>query len=236
MKIDLCIPAHNEAATITTALQHLRMVLPSTLDITLLVAENGSTDGTAECVERANIPNVRLLRIAGRGKGFAIREAARVSRADVFGFIDADLSADPAGIPDFLAKLEQGADIVIGSRAHASGEIRRGLLRTLTSRSFNLVTRVLFGLTHRDTQCGLKFMNARGREMLLVVRDPGWIFDIELLFLAKHHGLRVEEHPVSWEEFRFPGRRSKLRPLRDGLRSLRTMLHIRQRLLNDYGI
>jgi len=79
-----------------------------------VVAENGSTDDTAGIVERASLPGVRLLRVAGKGKGLAIREAARASEADAFGFIDADLSADPAAIAPMLERLASDADLVIG--------------------------------------------------------------------------------------------------------------------------
>ncbi len=230
MKIDICVPAHNEAEIIVPALERLLAALPSPLVPTILLAENASIDGTAERVIEARLPNVQILRIKGKGKGLAIREAARVSSGDVFGFIDADLSADPSSIPELVMRLQSGADIVIGSREGSVNRVQRAFLRGMSSRAFNLVVRRLFGVHYLDTQCGLKLMNSRGRDILLMGQERGWIFDIEFLFLATRKGLRIEEHPVDWEEFRFARRKSKLRPIRDGARAFLGMATLRRRL------
>lgn len=230
MKIELCIPAYNEAGTILQALDVLRRAFPPDLPIDIVVAENGSTDGTAEIVESAGLSGVRVLRVDGKGKGLAIRSAARQSDADIFGFIDADLSADPSVIPHLIKRIEQGSDIAIGSRMLDSGLVNRGALRTFSSRAFNLLARTILDVECSDTQCGLKFMNREARQLMSRVEESGWFFDLELLALGSAQGMRIEEHPVPWEEFRFPERQSKLRVVKDGIQAVQSMFRIRRRI------
>lgn len=229
MKIELCIPAYNEADTILRALNVLQNALPADL-LEIVVAENGSTDGTAEIVERAGLSGVRVLRVPGKGKGLAIRTAAALSDADIFGFIDADLSADPSVIPHLIKRIVDGSDIAIGSRMLDSDLVNRGALRTFSSRMFNVLAKIILGVDCSDTQCGLKFMNAKARQLMSRVEETGWFFDLELLALGSASGMRIEEHPVAWEEFRFPERQSKLRVVSDGMQAIRSMLRIRKRL------
>ncbi|MCC7522731.1 glycosyltransferase [Candidatus Uhrbacteria bacterium] len=230
MKIEICVPAYNEAETILRALSVLREAIPSDMAVDIVVAENGSTDGTADLVEGSGLPNVRVLRVQGKGKGLAIRTAAAQSDADIFGFIDADLSADPSVIPHLIKRIEQGSDIAIGSRMLNSDLVNRGVLRTFSSRMFNVLARVILGVRCTDTQCGLKFMNVRARQLMSRVEETGWFFDLELLALGSAGGMRIEEHPVPWEEFRFPERQSKLRVMSDGLQAIRSMFEIRRRV------
>lgn len=232
MKIELCVPAHNEAETIVRALTMLKATLPKDLSISLVVSENGSTDGTAELVENSCLENVLVLRTPGKGKGLAIRTAALRSDADIFGFIDADLSADPRVIPEMISRIMDGADLVIGSRLLKKEFVHRGFLRTLSSQVFNLLVRVMLEIRFSDTQCGLKFMNVKARKVLERIEEDGWFFDLELLAIGSKRNFRIEEIPVNWEEFRFPERKSKLRMFSDGLDSFRTMKRIRSRIIN----
>lgn len=230
MKVELCVPAYNEAETILRALSILQEALPKNIPVEIVVAENGSTDGTADLVEGAGLQNVRVLRVQGKGKGLAIRAAAQQSEADIFGFIDADLSADPSVIPHLIKLVAEGSDIAIGSRMLNSDLVNRGTLRTLSSRAFNIFARVILGVDCSDTQCGLKFMNVKARQLMARVEETGWFFDLELLALGSANGMRIEEHPVAWEEFRFPERQSKLRVMTDGIQAIRSMVEIRRRI------
>ena len=225
--IEICIPAFNEEGVIAEAVEAVRRVFRAEgKAATIIVSDNGSTDGTARAAE--GIEGVKLIRISMRGKGAAVVAASRASRADVFGFIDADLSADPAEIPKLLSAVERGlCDIAIGSRLADGATVDRGAFNTLSSRLFNAARKVILGIKEvQDTQCGLKLMNVRGREILSECTETGWYFDIEFLARAKHAGLRIREIPISWNEFRFPGRKSKLNHFRDGLKTLPAFFRI----------
>jgi glycosyltransferase involved in cell wall biosynthesis len=185
-----------------------------------------TTDETANIARR--IKGVSVLSTSDRGKGAAVIAAALHSDADFFGFIDADLSANPKDILTLLYFVERNDyDIAIGSRLVDSTKVRRGQFRTLSSRMFNIVRKAIVGVRVEDTQCGLKLMNARGKEILATCTETGWFFDIEFLARAERAGLRIKEVPIHWDEYRFPERASKLNYIRDSIESVRAMLRIR---------
>lgn len=230
---ELCVPAYNEAAIIQDALARIRNVLvtASMLDWRITVADNASTDGTAQRVEGMDDARIRAVRIDEKGKGRAIVGVATQNSTQLFGFIDADLSADPADIVPLLAPiLADEADVVVGSRLLDRRVVARGPLRTVSSRIFNYARRAIVGVSVSDSQCGLKVMNERGREVLGTCVETGWFLDIEFLAKAEHLGLRIREVPVHWNEEAFVGRVSKLRLVRDGIGAIVAMVRIRARL------
>ncbi len=232
MTFDLCVPAYNEASIIKESLARIRAVLTSSAYAwNVVVVDNGSDDGTAEVALSYGDERISAIQINQRGKGVAIVEAARRSESDLFGFIDADLSADPRDITTLLDALSgDGIDIVIGSRLMDARVVTRGTLRSLSSRIFNLCRRVLLGIRVADSQCGLKVMNARGRNVMRRCGETGWFLDMEFLARAEKEGLLIKEVPVHWNEGEFAGRKSKLRLVRDGFGALSAMVRIRNRL------
>ena len=229
-KIEICIPAFNEEDIIGTALDILmRLFRDAGKNATLIVSDNASTDRTAEIAR--SIEGVSVISIPRRGKGAAVTAAARGSKADIFGFLDADLSADPKDILKLIPLLERDeCDVVIGSRLMDSTIVDRGLFRTLSSRAFNIARKMIVGVNAKDTQCGLKLMNARGKDILARCVEEGWFFDIEFLARAEQARLRIREVPIRWQEHRFPGRRSKLHPMRDSIGVIRALFRIRRRI------
>jgi glycosyltransferase involved in cell wall biosynthesis len=261
MRFDLVIPARNEAANIQDALRRLITALRSLTEVEwgLAVVINGTTDETIQRINEYRISNIEYrervtaIECPGEGKGAAIRFAAERSaspdeqvrqsdgpngpsgRADkvglLFGFIDADLSADPDMIaPMVRAILADEADVVIGSRLLQTRTTNRGWLRTLSSKLFNLAVHLSLGLKVKDAQCGLKIMNSKGRKLLMDCRENGWFLDIEFLAKAVQDGLRIREVPVPWIEFRYAGRKSQIRYFRDGLELIMALRRIRSRL------
>ncbi len=233
MKIEICIPAFNEAAIIAESSREVVHVFhESGKDAKVTVIDNASTDDTARVA--GAIEGVSVLKVPARGKGAAVIGAARQSSADIFGFIDADLSVSPEEAPPLIALIESDAcDIAIGSRLVDPAMVNRGIFRGISSKVFNAIRKRLIGIQVRDTQCGLKLMNERGREVLARCEETGWFFDVEFLARAEHAGLRIREVPVRWHEYRFPGRRSKLKFARDTLKGIQAMFRIRKRLLRQ---
>jgi glycosyltransferase involved in cell wall biosynthesis len=146
----------------------------------------------------------------------------------VFGFIDADLSADPDAIAGMVARLQDDkADIVIASRLLVTKTTNRGWLRTLSSKFFNIIADLFLHLDVADAQCGLKIMNARGVEILKSCQEDGWFLDIEFLARARQDNLRIAEVPVPWIEFRYPNRKSQIRHFRDGIEAVKAIWRIK---------
>ena len=234
MKLTIVVPVYNEEAIIGETLGTLSMVLsklPTEVDWEIVVADNGSTDQTKEKVIEANLEKVSVMTISEKGKGVGIRSVALLSNSDFFGFIDADLSADPETILPIFQILHAGEhDIVIGSRLMDKSQTHRGFFRTLTSEFFNFLQKIIIKLKIKDTQCGLKIMNRKGLEVFKRTKENSWFFDMEFLALANKDNLRILELPVAWEEFRYIDRKTKLSVLRDGFSAILAMFRVRSRL------
>ena len=236
MRLDICIPAYNEASIIPDTIRTVLRSVEGLAGVSsrVVVVDNSSTDGTADAARSVAHPSVSVLSISLRGKGAAITEAARISTADFFAFIDADLSAHPDDIETLLAPIiASQADIVIGSRLLDQRIVSRNILRTISSKMFNAVRRAILGIRVLDSQCGLKIMDEKGRRLLARCQETGWFFDLEFLARAERAGLSIREVPVRWEEERYVGRSSKLRPIKDGILALIAMGRIALRLRRD---
>jgi len=234
MLFDLCLPARNEGAIIQDVLRRLVKALADLgCDWRIVVAVNGTTDDTAEKVERFKIQNMNqkidVLQCPVGGKGAAIKFASQNSQADFFGFIDADLSADPEMIVPMVNRLIRGgSDLVIGSRLINIKTTNRGILRTLSSQFFNLMAHLILGIKVKDAQCGLKIMNSKAKNLLSKCREEGWFLDIEFLAKAVQDGLIITEVPVPWIEFRYAGRKSQVNMVKDGWQAVKAMLRIKR--------
>lgn len=231
MRIEICIPAYNEERIIAESARAVLRALRDAgkKDALVTVCDNASFDATARIAK--GVIGVGVLSVPVRGKGAAVVGAARHSQADIFGFIDADISADPSEIATLVAFIENDdCDIVVGSRLLNTEIIRRGVFRSVLSRAFNILRKMILGIRVQDTQCGLKVMNVHGRDVLATCVETGWFFDIEFLARAERAGLRIREVPIRWDEERFPGRVSKLNHVRDSIGALRAMVRIRRAL------
>lgn len=209
--LDICIPAYNEAAVIERTIEAIATVCAVRPDIhcRIIVADNGSTDGTSLRVREQGIGEALI--VPGRGKGYAVRYAAQTSTADLFAYLDADLSVAPEHIFEFIDRMdEEGVDIIAGSRLLKADEVERGFLRTLSSVLFQMYMQWVIPVSVMDTQCPLKVVNMRGKACLVTSSENTWFFDIEFLARAYRRGLAISERPITWYESRYPERKSKL--------------------------
>lgn len=232
----ICIPAYNEASIIEKSIKEVVNVMARFSDVrwNILVVDNGSSDDTAEKVESLNILEVSVMRLQGKGKGLAVRSAAMVCEADVFGYIDADLSASPKHIPEFVSDiLDKNYQVVIGSRLLDVSRTRRDFFRSFSSRLFNFFRKRLLPFEVKDSQCGMKFMDAAALRELRACRENGWFFDIEFLARVHARGFKLLEKPIDWDEYHFVGRKSKLSMLTDGIGAFFAVLRIRRQILRD---
>src|SRR4051812_8614973 len=202
--LDVVIPVHDEEADLEPCLRrlhrHLSEQQPYPFRIT--VAENASTDRTEEVARRvaAELPGVDVLVLSEAGRGRALRTAWLASDAAVLVYMDVDLSTDLAALLPLVAPLISGhSDLAVGSRLSSSSRVVRGAKREFISRGYNLLLRSTLGTPLADAQCGFKAVRADvAGQLLPLVRDDGWFFDTELLFLAEQVGLRIHQVPVDW--------------------------------------
>ncbi len=228
MKVTVCVPAYNESQIIKQTMVKVQEFCSANpqYEWKIVLADNGSNDGTAEIVRGLNLNNVSVLEVKTRGKGAALVEAVKHCSDDIFCFIDADLSASPNSLKELIKSVSTGSDIAIGSRLLDTSKLQRSFLRTFSSRLFNLFRRLILGINVTDTQCGLKALNKKGQAILASCEEQGWLFDIELLTKAERASLTVKEIPIPWQENFYPDRVSKLDVIRDGLKGFIAILRI----------
>ena len=226
----IVIPAYNESeripATLDKVLAHVRQ---QNWQAEILVVNDGSRDGTAEIVAqyaRRN-PSVRLIENPGnRGKGYSVRNGMLHATGDIMLFSNADLSSPIYEAGKLFAAIAAGADVAIGSRwlQRELQTEKQPLYRQLFGRIFNLLLRVIIGVREKDTQCGFKaFTRAAAQIIFPLQRIERWGFDPEILYIARKHGLKIVEVPVEWAH----DERSKISPLKDGIKMFLEMLKIR---------
>ncbi|GAC1665844.1 MAG: glycosyltransferase family 2 protein [Candidatus Acidiferrum sp.] len=232
--LSIVVPSYNEAARLPDTLEKIAAYVAASRPQTeVIVVDDGSMDATAQIAEtfRDAIPGLRVLANGtNRGKGYSVRHGMRQARGETILFTDADLSAPIEEADKLLAALESGYDVAIGSRAldRTLISVRESLFREFAGIVFNKIVRIILRLPFVDTQCGFKaFRRERCRIVFEQQRIEGFGFDPELLYLARHHGLRAVEIPVRWAH----SPATKVSMFRDSLRMFADVFVIRWNFL-----
>lgn len=239
MKFVLCVPVHNEEAVINRTLEAIHSFFLRTLGKltwSILVIDNGSTDHTKKIVSDSRLTNVRIISIPEKGKGSAIFEAVRKVDADIICITDADL---PVHLEDIVKMTESivthKCNLVVGSRRHPETVSDRDVVRSINSRIFNLLARIITGVKNTDTQCPAKVFDRHAASILLECKERGWFLDLEFVRRAELSGLSVAEVPVHWQERVYKNRKSKVNIVRDGLGAISAMFRIRRDLWSSFS-
>lgn len=168
----------------------------------LIVAEDGSTDGSADLVREYETrdPRVRLLHSSERlGRGMALTHAIHKAQGAIVCYYDVDLATDMRCLGKLIGEIRNGADISTGSRLLLESDIRRTGGREIASRSYNFLVRHILGSTLHDHQCGFKaFRRSKILPLLPEIRSTHWFWDTELLMRAQLAECVVTEFPVHW--------------------------------------
>ncbi len=216
------MPCLDEAETVESCVRSARSAMEAAgLAGEVIVADNGSTDASPEIAERAG---ARLVPVVERGYGSALRGGFASARGTYVVMGDADGSYDFSTIPAFVRKLEEGNDLVMGSRI--LGRIEPGAMPTLHRWLGNPVLsflgRLFFRVPVSDFHCGLRAFRREAIERL-GLRTTGMELASEMVVKAALFGLRIGEIPVTLR----PDGRTRpphLRTWRDGWRHLRFLL------------
>lgn len=205
LEVSAVIPVYNDREALERAIPESLKILETITDsFELIVAEDGSSDGSYEYVRswEARDPRVRLLhRDERQGRGNALNRCFEEACGEILCYYDVDLATDMKHLRDLIDAIRQGYDISTGSRLLPQSAIERSGKREIASRGYNLLVRTILGSSLHDHQCGFKgFSRARIRELLPEVRAGHWFWDTELLVRAQKNGYSVYEFPVCWEE------------------------------------
>jgi dolichyl-phosphate beta-glucosyltransferase len=228
--VTVVIPAYNEARTIGGTLGELFAYFDARRrDVEVIVAADGN-DGTREAVRELAQSQPRLSVIGSgerRGKGRGIREGVQRARGDIVGFVDADNKTPISEFDKFAGLFDNGYDLVIGPRGLRESQIERAqpLYRRLGSKVFAFCMHALVGLDDIvDTQCGFKFFRRDvAADLFARQRIDGYMFDVEILHLAKRAGYRLAQVPVRWRD----DADSRLQLVRGNLQNAADLVRIR---------
>ena len=221
-RVSVVLPCLNEAETVGRCVAEAREALGrSGLSGEVVVADNGSTDGSPGLAEAAG---ARVVAVPVRGYGAALAGGIAAARGPYVVMGDADLSYDFGAVPDFVRALDSGADLVMGSRFR--GRIEVGAMpplhRWLGNPVLSGLGRLFFRAHVSDFHCGLRAFRREAIERL-DLRTTGMEYASEMVVKAALFGLRIGEIPVT---LRKDGRSRPphLRTWRDGWRHLRFLL------------
>ena len=202
--ISIIIPAYNEGQRIGDSLTKIiEYMEQKDFAWELIVVDDASTDNTVSIV-RNLVPNQNLKIIindTNLGKGASIKKGMLEAQGDILLFTDADLSAPIEEFDKFIDEFKNGYDVVIGSRALPESclEIHQPIYREKMGKIFNFFVQAIVIKGIKDTQCGFKaFTKKCAYDIFSKQRLKRFSFDVEILFLAKHHGYKIKEVPVKW--------------------------------------
>jgi dolichol-phosphate mannosyltransferase len=198
----IVIPTFNEASNLQRLVAEVTRVL---VDADLLVVDDASADGTGRLANELARSEPRLHALhrsskLGLGSAYVAGFQWGLERGyQRFFEMDADFSHDPNYLPAFVAALDAGADVVVGSRNIGGGGVHGwGLGRHALSKGGSLYSRLVLGVRVRDMTTGFKAYTRRALECIDVgsIRSNGYAFQIETTYRALKRGLRVVEVPI----------------------------------------
>lgn len=206
IEVSAILPVYNDRRALDIAipasLEHLEAIAPGCFE--LLVAEDGSTDGSTEFVREYQDADsrVRLLHSDERlGRGRALNRAILAAEGSIVCYYDVDLATDMAHLAELVDAIRDGYDIATGSRLLPKSEIARSGEREVASRGYNALVRSVLRSRLHDHQCGFKaFRRDRLLELLPSVSAHHWFWDTEVLVRAQKRGYRIQEFPVRWRQ------------------------------------
>ncbi len=238
--LSVVIPAYNEAIRLPTTLRKVVAYLEAqSCSAEVLVVDDGSSDDTVAVAKdvAAEHPMVRVIQNDHRGKGYTVRTGMLAGEGQYILFSDADLAVPIEEVDKLLPHLENGFDVVIGSREGQGAErIDEPWHRHFMGRVFNLLIHLIALRGFQDTQCGFKAFSREaaqdlfnrvqlyGENAALISEAAVTGFDVEILFLAVKRGYKIKEVPVKW----IYGEETKVNPLKDSWRNLKDVIAVRR--------
>ncbi|MBI4971388.1 MAG: glycosyltransferase family 2 protein [Candidatus Omnitrophica bacterium] len=227
--ITVVIPAYDEASRLPNTLKEIRDFLrDSGMAYEVIVVDDGSKDATVEVAksELAGTPHLVLINGKNRGKGCCVRKGMLAASGKYILFTDADLSTPIRELNRMIPYLEDGYDIVIGSRAVQDPVVKRDMVwyREIMGRTYNLFAQLILFPGITDSQCGFKcFKHDVARDLFSRQKLEGFSFDGEILYLARKQKYRIKELAVHW----FQDPKSKVKLFKDSIRMFFELIKIR---------
>lgn len=207
--ITIVTPAYNEEEIIEKSIKKLHDFFKKNFNKykwKIIIAEHDSKDRTVKRGKKLvkKYKNVFLISSSNVSKSDAIRDAWLKNKAEIMMYSDIDLSAELYHLKEMVKYLDEGYDIVIGSRNLGKKGLNRDIKREVLSAVYNIMIHLLFGVKLTDFQCGFKAMNGEVVEKLIPkmqFMEEGFM-DTELLIIAAKKGYKIKEIAVRWKDVR----------------------------------
>ncbi len=205
LRLSVVVPAYKESARIAETIRELHEHISNLVDpndFELVIVDDGSGDGTADAATATGLARGILLP-ENLGKGGAVRAGMRAANGRSRVFLDADLAYGPDEVIRVMGELENGWDVVVGSRRDSRlvTQTSAGLVRDVGGRLVNIATHVLLLGQYRDTQAGCKGFRSDIAELIFSKTQlNGFSFDIEIFHLVERWRLTLKEIPMSVAE------------------------------------
>ncbi|MEC7640676.1 MAG: polyprenol monophosphomannose synthase [Nitrospinota bacterium] len=199
--ISVILPTYNESGNIAKLIKLLMQEVPKPMEV--VVVDDDSPDRTWEIAEglKKQYDNLKVLRRVGKtGLTSAIRDGIKLSEGDILVWMDADLSIPPSKIPELIAKINDGCDLVIGSRYIPGGgtviieKEDDSLILVILSFVLNLFIQKLLGPAIHDYTSGFIAVRKKVVDEIKLRGNHGEYF-ISLTYKATKHGFKVAEVP-----------------------------------------
>jgi glycosyltransferase involved in cell wall biosynthesis len=228
VQVSVVLPAYNEVDYLQQAVEKTIHTLNQFVQsYEVIIAEDGSTDGTAERAEQIALQNPKVRHIHREkrlGRGTALNNAFKQSKSEVLVYMDLDLATDPKYLKPLVEAITvEGYDFSTGSRMLRESKAERTTSRSISSKTYNFLVRHMLGSKLRDHQCGFK---AFKREPLMQIIDKveatHWFWDTETMVRAQRTGYKVKEIAVEWKS----GKNTKVNLVKDSWSMFRQIMRL----------
>jgi glycosyltransferase AglD len=226
--VSVVFPAYNEINYLDSAVQKTTQTLNEfNSPYEIIIAEDGSSDGTAERSEELaqKYPYVKHIHCEKRlGRGIALKNAFKQSNGKVIVYMDLDLATNLRALRPLVEAITvESYDFSTGSRMLPKSKVERSLRRSISSKTYNFLVRHMLGSKLRDHQCGFKaFKRDPVLQLLDEVDATHWFWDTEILVRAQRHGFKVKEIPVEWQS----GKGTKVNLIKDSWNMFRQVIKL----------
>lgn len=234
--LSFVIPVYNEEERVHKAIEALDGYLEKlNREVEIIFVDDGSVDRTKEKIKELSPAfNYRILDYQpNRGKGYAVKHGMLNSKGKYRLFMDVDMSTPIEELEKFLPKVEEGAEVVIGTRKTVGANLikRQNFLRQKLGEGFTLLSNTLIVPGVSDFTCGFKlFSQEASQDIFQRQQIERWGFDSEIMFLAHKHGYEITEVPVSWTN----DEATRVNLFKDIFQSLSDLISIRLNDLQGY--
>ena len=237
MLVEFCLPVYNEEKILRTNIHKLLNYLNQqnyNFKWSIVIIINGSTDNSVKICRELAGEQIKIINLPRKGKGGALKQYVLTSLANWLIYMDIDLAVSIENINDIINLVRKNNyDIIMGSRLLTGSKVERSTIRSLSSKIYNFLSRLILRHKYADLQCGFKAIRGDvAKKILPLIVDNNWFFDTELIFLAYRQNYLIKEIPVNWSENRYQQRKSKVSLIKDGLKFLKSLIELKIRLTN----